>query len=177
MSKKKTILLLLLVAVVLLTLGGAATVLAQGEAAAPEVTTKHHLVTRTGPRTEPCKSSGFTGDNMTAGLQARVAEILGISQESLASALKQAQQEMREDAFLRVLDKTVEKGRLTRVEADEKKEWWQQKSEALGAGIHPPFFNATALNGRHMWGSHKFMALVSRHVWGGPKGWHSDNTT
>ena len=108
MSKRVKILVSALVVILLLTVGGTAMVMAQEEPTpTPEVEAK--------------------------GLLARVTEILDIPQDDLLDAFKQAQQEMRQEAFIRALNKAVaEKGYLTQEEADEIKEWWQQKPEALG---------------------------------------------
>jgi len=92
------------------------------------------------------------------GLLARVAEILDISEEDLVNAFKQARQEMRQEAFIRALDKAVEKGRITQEEANEIKEWWEQKPEALGPSLFPR--------------ARIFPAIRGRHMWGGYKGWH-----
>ncbi len=74
---------------------------------------------------------GIVSGNVT-GIQGplpRVAAILGIPLEKLESAMKQAQQEMQADAFLKTLDKAVEKGLITQAEADQIKQWWQQRPE------------------------------------------------
>jgi len=122
MSKKVKVLVSVLVAVVLLTVGGAATVVAQndGPTPIPEPSTKTLMVTAN-----------------TTGLLARVALILEIPEEDLTSAFKQAQQEMRQEAFIRFLDKAVEEGRLTQEEADGTKEWREQKPEALDPALFP----------------------------------------
>ena len=114
MPKKVKVLVSVLVVVILLTVGGMATVLAQenGE----EVTA----------------TANETGTN---GLLARVAGILGIPQEELVNAFKQAQQEMREEAFIRYLDKAVEKELITQEEADEIKEWWGERPEVLDRSV------------------------------------------
>jgi hypothetical protein len=52
----------------------------------------------------------------------RVAEILGITEEKLVAAFKQASQELRADAFNRALNKAVEQGRLTPEQADKIRE-------------------------------------------------------
>jgi hypothetical protein len=74
------------------------------------------------------------------GLLVRVADILDIPEEDLINAFRQAQQEMKQEAFIRALDKAVEKGLITREEADEIKEWRDNNPKALdcltpGAGI------------------------------------------
>ena len=136
MSRKVKVLVSVLVAAVLLTVGGATAAMAQGEPAlAAEPGTKGYLATGVEPRVGFGQSSGNAGDNMTTGLLARVAEKLGITQEELVSAFKEAQQEMREEAFIRALDKAVEEGLITQEEADEINEWWQQKPEALDQGL------------------------------------------
>ena len=162
MSRKLKTIISVLVAVVLLTVGGAVTVMAQEEepVLTPEPGTKMFMVT----------------DN-TTGLLARVAGILGIPQEDLANAFKQAQQEMREEAFSRYLDKAVEEGRITEEEANAIIEWNKQRPEVLGAGLFPRTLGASGLRSRHMGGGHKFMVPRSRHMWGGHRGWCSDDTT
>ena len=157
MPKKVRVLVSVLVALALLAAGGVATVMAQDESI-PE---------------EPALSSEATNN----GLLARVAEILGVPQEDLASAFKQARQEMTEEASLRALDKAVEKGLITEEEADQIKEWWQQRPEVLDASPPQRFFGAPALRGGHTGGGYKFMAPWGRHMRGGPRGWHSDNAT
>jgi len=114
MSKKVKVLVSVLVVVILLTVGGTATVLAQEND--EEVTA----------------TANETGTN---GLLARVAGILGVPQEELVNAFKQAQQEMREEAFIRYLDKAVEKGLITQEEADEIKGWWGERPEALDRSV------------------------------------------
>ncbi len=143
MSKRMKVLVAVLVATLLLTVGSAAMVMAQEEPT---------------PTPEPS----------TNGLVARVAQILEIPQEDLTNAFKQAQQEMREEAFIRSLDKAVEKGRITPEEADEIKEWCEQRPEVLDSGLFLRSFGFPALRSGHMWGGH---------MWGGYRGWCSDNTT
>ncbi len=132
MSKRVKALVSMLMVVVLLAVGGTAMVMAEEPTPPPEVGAK--------------------------GLLARVAEILDIPEEDLVNAFKQARQEMRQEAFIRALDKAVEKGRITQEEADEIKEWWEQKPEALGPSLFPR--------------ARIFPAIRGRHMWGGYKGWH-----
>ena len=119
MSKKVKVLVSVLVAVILLTVGGMATVLAQEND--EEVTA----------------TANETGTN---GLLARVAGILGIPQEELVNAFRQAQQEMREEAFIKYLDKAVEKELITQEEADEIKGWWDERPEVLAPGLFQRVF-------------------------------------
>jgi len=91
------------------------------------------------------------------GLLPRVAQILGISEETLTNAVKQARQEMRDEAINKRLAKAVEQGRLTQEEADAIKAWWGQRPRVLNSGSFPGVFGALALRG---W-----------RIWGGPRGW------
>ena len=107
-------------------------------------------------------------------LLARVAEILGIPQDDLAAAFKQARQEMREECQAtdnyspyrqRIKERVAEKKQrwqelkgkalnrarericLTDEEREEVKEWWEQKPECLE---HPRFHIRPAMRGRQM---------------------------
>ena len=60
---------------------------------------------------------------------ARVAEILGIDQQELEDAFKQAMSEMREEALDRHLQKLVDEGTLTQEQADEYKEWIESRPD------------------------------------------------
>ena len=132
MSKKVKVLISAVAAVLLLTVGATTAVMAQDE---PEPT----------PEAE------------ANGLLARVAEILDIPNEDLESAFRQAQQEMRQEAFIRGLDKAVENERITQEEADAIKEWWEQKPEVMDSGQFG-----------HALGS---QTLRRGHSWGGARGW------
>ncbi len=140
MSKRMKVLVSVLVAVVLLTVGGVAAVMAD-DGSTPTSNTAN-----------------------TTGLLARVAKNLGITEEELANAFEQAQQEMRQEAFIRSLDRAVEKGLIAPEEADEIKGWWAQRPEVMDSGLFPRAFGFKALGSRHMWGGHN-------------RGWCSDNTT
>jgi len=127
------VLVSVLVAVVLLSVGGAATVMAD--------------------------DGSTSTDNETGrkGLLARVAEILGIPSDSLTSAFEQARREMREEAFIRYLDKAVEKGLIDEEEADEIKEWWEQRPEEIDR-LPPHCFISKGLLKRHIWGAQRGMS-------------------
>lgn len=110
MSKKMKVIVSVLVAVLLLTVGGTAIAMAQEEEEpAPQVEAN--------------------------GLLTRVAEILDISEEDLLAAIDQARQEMREEAFDRALDEAVAEGLITAEEAEEIREWWEQKPEVMDRGL------------------------------------------
>ncbi|MBI2853005.1 MAG: hypothetical protein HYX84_07900 [Chloroflexi bacterium] len=82
-----------------------------------------------GPFLPPVSDNATASGNVT-GLLPRVAAILGIPVEQLTAAIRQAEQEIRSEAFLRIVDKAVEKGLITQSEANQVKEWWQQRPEA-----------------------------------------------
>ena len=92
MSKKMKVLVSVLVAVLVFTIGGTAMALAQDE------------------EEEPVPEVAANS------LLARVAEILGVSEEDLTEAFKQARQELMqerwEEAFNQLLDKAVAEGLL-----------------------------------------------------------------
>ena len=106
MSKKVKVLISALVVALLLTVGATATVMAEGEE-------------ETAPPPEASEN----------GLLERVAGILGIDEEDLSNAFEQARQEMCEDAFINRLNQAVEEGRITRGQADEIIEWWEQRPD------------------------------------------------
>ena len=106
MSKKVKVLISALLVAVLLTIGVTATVMAEEE----EETTP-------------------PPEENTQRLLDRVAEILGIDEVDLIAAFKQAQQEMKEEAFINRLNQAVEEGYITQEQADEIIEWWQQRPD------------------------------------------------
>lgn len=140
MSKRIKVLISVLVVIPLLAVGATAIVMAQEEST-------------------PTPEAGAKG------LLARVAEILDVPEEDLTNAFKQAQQEVRHEAFIRSLDRAVEQGRIAPDEADQIKEWWEQKPEVIGTNLFPRTFGFSALRGRHMWGGH---------MWSGYKGYDLD---
>ncbi len=60
---------------------------------------------------------------------AKVAEILGIDEQSVKDALTQAKQEVRSELLMHRLDDAVEAGRLTQEQADEYLEWYEARPE------------------------------------------------
>jgi uncharacterized membrane protein len=73
---------------------------------------------------------------------------VAIDQEQLKDALKQARQEMRQEALENWLQKLVDNGEITQEEADQLLEWWQSRPDvqlplprlarrALGGGSGP----------------------------------------
>ncbi|MBI4304230.1 MAG: hypothetical protein HY665_07855 [Chloroflexi bacterium] len=118
MSKKLKIVISISLAAILLLAGGTTAVLAD-KARQTEATEVLVLA-----------ATANTTANTTV---ARVAQILGIPQETLANAIKQAERELRTEALNNYLAKAVEKGRLTQEQANQIKEWWSKRPEALGS--------------------------------------------
>ncbi len=107
MSRKMKVLVAMLAAILVLTIGGTAMVVAQEEEPPPEQEAEAN------------------------GLLARVAEILGISQGDLSNAFEQAKQDIKQEAFIRFLNRAVEEGRISQEEADEILQWWEQRPEVV----------------------------------------------
>ena len=64
-------------------------------------------------------------------VMSKVAAKLGVTEEALINAFKQASQEMRTNKFQNALKNAVTNGRLTQGEADEITTWWAQRPAAL----------------------------------------------
>jgi len=79
-------------------------------------------------------------DNGQVKLLARVAEILGIDQDKLESAFKQAAKEMAEQRLDQYLDKQVQDGNLTQDQADQYKQWLEAKPDIPLPGGSDGFF-------------------------------------
>jgi len=145
-SKKRTVLvsvlMVALVPVLLLTVGGVATVMADEPTPPPEVEVEANA----------------------NGLLTRVAQILDIPEDDLIGAFKQARQEMRQETFIRFLDRALGNERITQEEYDAIIAWGEQRPAGLASPV-PPAFGARALGGRHMWSAH------NRYMWGGHRGW------
>ena len=62
----------------------------------------------------------------------RVADILGLEEDTVADATKQAWQEMHEERLQARLDALVESGRITQEQADEYKTWLDSRPEGIG---------------------------------------------
>ena len=155
MSKKVKVLISVLAAVVLLTVGTATAVMAQDNGS----------------------TANTTGAN---GLLARVAGNLGISQWELTDAFQQARQELRQEmrqmwqerrqeAFLKAIDKAVGKELITQDEADEIREWWEQRPEALGQVWQACPSAGSALGDGNMWNKRWHSAFGTQ---GSGRGWH-----
>ena len=121
MSKKMKVLLSVLVAILVLTVGGTTMAMAQED-----------------EELEP-QDEEFTTEVESNCFLTRVAEILGIPEEELIESFQQARQEMMEERWEetsnQALEKAVAEGLLTPEEAEEIREWWEEKPEALSCGF------------------------------------------
>ncbi|MFC1939658.1 hypothetical protein ACFLXO_03105 [Chloroflexota bacterium] len=68
-------------------------------------------------------------DSQPKALMTRVAEILGIDQQTLEDAFAQARSEMRDEALGRYLQGLVDEGKITQEEADQYKAWQQARPD------------------------------------------------
>jgi hypothetical protein len=135
MSRRMKVFISVLVLILLMTIGGTATfVMAQEDNAEPE------------EEDSTVEVALFLSSIEDGSLLARVAEILDITEEELVAAFKQARQELKEEkwteALNEMLDLAVEEGLLTEAEAEEIREWWEQKPDVLDRGLLQHAFNS-----------------------------------
>ena len=87
----------------------------------------------------------------------KVAEKLGLDEDTVATAMKEARQEMMDEALAERLQEAVDEGRITQEQADQISEWMKSRPEALdeiggfGPGCGPRFGGG----GRMMPGNHQ----------------------
>ncbi len=135
MSKKLKVLIAVLVAIITLTVSGTVAVLAQdNDESEPDEEALIGELNEIMPRARLFAGSAGSGE-----LLSRVADILGISEEELEDAFNRAREEMiterGEQAFDELLDRAVAEGLITEEEAQQIREWWQQKPEALNQAM------------------------------------------
>ena len=73
------------------------------------------------------------GDSNAGKLATKVAEILGLDTAVVDRAIKQAREELRDEAVQNKLNALVENGKLTQEQADEYLNWIQSKPEGIPA--------------------------------------------
>ena len=78
-------------------------------------------------------------DSNASKLATKVAEILGLDTAVVDHAIKQAREELRDEAIQNKLNALVENGKLTQEQADEYLNWIQLKPEGVPT-IGKPFF-------------------------------------
>lgn len=87
----------------------------------------------------------------------RVAEILGLEEDTVKDAFTQAKQEMMDDGVERKLAAAVESGKLTQEQADEIQEWFDSKPDSIGSwlaygkGSGHKRWHGRRGHGRHSW--------------------------
>ena len=146
MSKKVKVLISIVAAALLLTMGGVTMVMAEAEE-------------ETAP---PAQAS-------RQGLLERVADILEIDREALIDAFKQAQQEIRGEAFINRLNQAVAGGRITQEQADEIMEWWRLRPDdeiMEWWGMKPQAIKPGMVEGAMHSGSAPGFHMRNRHGWG-----------
>lgn len=98
------------------------------------------------------QENGTDGDSPLASFVSRVAAILGLEEAQVQDAFNQAAGEMEDEALQRKLDRLVEQGRLTQEQADEYREWYQARPEALSPGSPFRGFGGHGSYRGWMWG-------------------------
>ena len=83
------------------------------------------------------------GDSTARNLSAKLAEILGLDTAVVDDALKQAREELRNEAIQEKLTILVDNGRLTQEQADGYLNWMQSRPEGIPA-IGKPFIGRKA---------------------------------
>jgi len=73
------------------------------------------------------------GDSNASKLANKVAEILGLDTAVVDDAIKQAREELRDEAIQKKLNALVENGRLTQEQADESLNWIQSRPDGIPA--------------------------------------------
>lgn len=83
--------------------------------------------------------AGNDGTTTTPGktLIARVAAILGIDQQTVEDAVKQAKQDMQNEALDARLQAMVDSGKITAEQAQEYKDWWQARPQDVLPNVLP----------------------------------------
>jgi hypothetical protein len=73
-------------------------------------------------------------------LIARVATILGLDQQKVEDAFKQAKQDMENEALNARLKAMVDSGKITQKQADDYENWWQSRPQDVMPGLGPRVF-------------------------------------
>ena len=81
----------------------------------------------------------------------RVAEILGLEEDTVGDAMKQAKEDMRDEAVKAKLDALVEDGKMTQEDADAYLEWLESRPDVdFGGGPQ-----------KHGWGGYKMSTTTT----------------
>ena len=82
----------------------------------------------------------------------RVAEILGLDEDTVADAMEQAKEEMRDEAIKAKLDALVEDGTITQDEADAYLEWLESRPNVDFGGSYGRGHGRKGFGRKHGWG-------------------------
>ncbi len=95
-------------------------------------------------------------DDSSKSFAGRVAEILGLDEDTVADAMEQAKEDMRDEAIKAKLDALVEAGEITQDEADEYLEWLEDRPDVdFGRGHGRGFRGKGGFGRKHGWGKSK----------------------
>ena len=97
-------------------------------------------------------SRGDINDGNSKGFAARVAEILGLEEDTVADAMEQARQEMHDERVKAWLDKMVESGKITQEQADDYQEWLDDRPDGLDRSWGKGFGGHHGFHSRGRWG-------------------------
>ncbi len=91
------------------------------------------------------------------GFVSRVAEILGLEEQTVQDAFTQARQEMMDESIENNLAAMVESGKLTQEQADEIQEWYDAKPDSIESwGGHGTAFGHNRWRGGRGHGGHSW---------------------
>ena len=92
----------------------------------------------------------------------RVAEILGLEDDTVADAIKQAKEDMRDEAVKAKLDALVEDGKMTQEDADAYLEWLESRPDVdFGGGFGRGSHGKRGFGKKHGWGRFKSTSTTS----------------
>jgi flagellar basal body-associated protein FliL len=101
-------------------------------------------------------SDSLTTDNQTSQYDtfvSKVADKLGLDEDTVATAMKEARQEMMDEALAERLQQAVDDGQITQEEADQILEWMKSRPDALDEiGGFGPGFGPRGEGGEQMMG-------------------------
>ena len=105
------------------------------------------------------QDDGEDGSKTFAG---RVAEILGLEDDTVADAMKQAKEDMRDEAVKAKLDALVEDGKMTQEDADAYLEWLESRPDVdFGGGFGRGSHGKRGFGKKHGWGRFKSTSTTS----------------
>ena len=82
----------------------------------------------------------------------RVAEILGLEEDTVSDAMQQAKEEMRDEALKAKLDALVADGTMTQEDADAYLEWLESRPDVDFGGGGRGFHGKRGFGRKHGWG-------------------------